>query len=101
MELRPYPPGPDIRTQEGRATLIARGDEIRAAIDRYHGVHGRYPKSLSEAGVRLMKSDMAFGGWKYTQTENGAGYYLKIGRYVRSGFILERHHFDTRWGWDT
>lgn len=95
------PAGPDLRTVTGRRDLIARGDEIRELLERYRSRTGRYPLSLWQLGASLRWTDRAYGGWDYETRDGGRVYYLRIGGYVRYGFVLYRNSTAKEWSWDT
>lgn len=95
------PSGPDVRTVEGKAAILARAEEIRGGVERYYAEHGAYPRRLADTDVPLRWADRAHGGWEYRERVEGGGYYLKLGDYLLDGFVLYVTDGDSEWNWDT
>jgi hypothetical protein len=54
------------------------------AVERYKSQHGRYPPSLSDAGVSTPLT--RYGWWRYGS--GGSDYSLELGDYDRYGFLM-------------
>jgi hypothetical protein len=78
-----YPPA--FYPQPDFPRLEAQGETLVTAIERYHSLHGSYPKELKDAGVAAPKT--RWGNWEYAIIPGG-GYKLNVGKYDRHGFTL-------------
>ncbi len=95
------PPAPDVYTEAGKEKIVARGDELRATLERYRSRVGRYPRSLRQIEDSFRWDDRGYGGWSYRTNDGGKSYYLSAGGYVRYGFVLYRTSGAIEWSWDT
>lgn len=69
-----------------QAALLAAGAPGAIALERYRSTHGRYPDSLSEAGVALPEGTTL--PFTYRAVRGGQDYELVAGDYFRDGMVI-------------
>jgi hypothetical protein len=79
--LLPYPPDHSVMLE-----LRDEGDIIIAKIEKYKLSHNKYPSSLTDAGIKLLKP--IYGGWQYALENNGQSFSLATGEYAEYLFVM-------------
>ena len=69
----------------GRDQVLEASTPVAQAIRRFEAIHGRYPRTLNEAGVNAPWTRE--GRFEYKSRDNGTGFELCVGDYFRHGFV--------------
>jgi hypothetical protein len=77
--------------------LTQDGDRMIAVFEQYRSSHGRYPQSLSEAGIK--NEQTRYGAWSYQS--DGPTFKLSLGDYGQDLFVIYYQSRNGHWEFDT
>ena len=72
------------------------GDPVVTQLKAFRAQHGRFPKSLEEAGIQSPQT--RYGAFYYTTVPPDDSFMLSVGDYERDGIMVFRQSGADEWG---